>query len=209
MLKALSNAIAEQPKVYPISSGIIVDDFNALSLSERKFLTGALVSPKSGKFLSSGCASKPYFVPFQHLVRAGADYAPVGGKVHFSFGLDRSFAEYALELIKQIKIQTELKARLGITMPGANWLTRDRIGEPLFPLAADTAPLQAADLLVHLTYNYFLQRLGKPASRPSGLLDLCVANSKTHQDHGYQNATTMEAFLSSAQELVPRWKRRG
>jgi len=140
MLESLAKIVGQQPKVYPVAFGLVVDDFLGFTLSERKFLTGATISNKSGKLLTTGCPGKPYFCPFQGIIKRVCGYAPIGGKAHFSFGLGRPFAEYALQLFKQMHEQNE------IVKPFNAFESRDRLGQPLFPLAEETAPLQAADL---------------------------------------------------------------
>ena len=99
MLESLAKVIGEQPKVYPVAFGLVVNDFYSFSLAERRFLTGATIGNESGKLLTSGCPSKPYFCPFQSILKIVTGYAPVGGKAHFSFGLGRPFAEYALPIV--------------------------------------------------------------------------------------------------------------
>ena len=62
-------------------------------------MTGATLDPKSRKLVTSGCPSKPYFVPFQNIIKVVTDAAPRGGKAHFSFGINTQFAEYAVALL--------------------------------------------------------------------------------------------------------------
>lgn len=197
LLIALAKEIAKQQKAHPVSYGIIVDDFNSFTLEERRFMTGATFSPKTGELLSTGCPSKPYFVPFQNIVKLVCDYAPVGGKAHFNFGLDRKFSEYARELFEQISTQSQLQPR-----PWSTWNSVDRLGSPHFPLAKETPELQAADLLVHLTYQHILRWLehGK-AAEPCELLATCLANSISHEDHKYQDRECLEKHLAVAHRV--------
>ena len=69
MLKALAKAISEQRKVRPISWGIVPDDFYSLPEKQRRFLTGARMM-LNGEISGTGCPNKPYFVPFQNIVRS-------------------------------------------------------------------------------------------------------------------------------------------
>jgi uncharacterized protein DUF3800 len=175
MLRALAKLAGEQPKVYPVAFGIVVDDFYAFSKDERRFLTGAMLGNKSGKLSTSGCPSKPYFCPFQQVIKIVTGYAPVGGKAHFSFGVNRPFAEYALALFKQMHAQNDMEK------PWSTWNSRHSLGEPFFPSAEETAPLQAADLLVHLVYLHMTESIqrgehGTFSRVPSELAALCMAN---------------------------------
>jgi uncharacterized protein DUF3800 len=63
LLDNLARTISSNHKIYPVSIGVVVKDFNAYSLEDRKFLTGARVT--DGKLVTSGAPSKPYFMPFQ------------------------------------------------------------------------------------------------------------------------------------------------
>jgi hypothetical protein len=201
MLRRLARAIADQPKVHPITYGIVVDDFYSFTLEQRKFMTGATLHPRTGKLLSSGSPDKPYFVPFQNIVRSITDYAPVGGKAHFNFGLDRVFAGYALALFSQITEQSRIEPR-----PWSTWKTVDRLGIAQFPKASDTPQLQAADLLVHLTYLHMNEWLEKGnVSAPSELLRRCLANSRSQEDHKYQDKECLQKFLEESRKVVANW----
>ncbi|MGD0793695.1 MAG: hypothetical protein ABR920_18180, partial [Terriglobales bacterium] len=178
MLKDLAGTIALQKKIHPVSFGIVVADFNSFSLTQRRFLTGATLS--KAKLVTSGCPNKAYFVPFQLCLKSVTEYAPVGGRADFFFGLDRPFAGYAKELFKQMKSQSR---------EDSDWKTKDRLGKPSFPLASQTPQLQAADLLVHLTYQHMLERHKAQnwKVQPSGLLRQCLRNLRSREDHAFQN----------------------
>ena len=144
---AIADTIYEHKKIHPVAAGIIVPAFNSFSLDDRRFLTGATMTPK-GIPVHPGSPDRPYFVPFQTVVRKICEYAPVGGKAHFFFGIDRSFYNYATVLFKQIMNDS---FRIGGPLA---W--KDRLGTPSAPKAANTAELQAADFLANLTYHHML-----------------------------------------------------
>jgi len=208
MLKALARMAGRQSKIYPVAYGLVVDDFYSFNRDERRFLTGAALGTKSGRLLTSGCPSKPYFCPFQQVVKIVTRYAPVGGKAHFNFGLNRPFAEYALELFKQLQ-SDDFKER---PEPFNTWDARDRLGEPLFPLAEETAPLQAADLLVHLFYQHVTAKVksgerGNFKMWPSELEVLCLANVQDpRRELVYQNKENMQKTIDAAKAVSPKWK---
>jgi hypothetical protein len=127
-------------KIYPVSSGVVVADFQSLSFRERQYCTGAILNNRTGK-LSGGCPDKPYFVPFQSSVITIANYAPAGSKVHFYFGLDRDFYKYANDLYRGMKL-----------LGHEEW--KSKLGNSSFPLASETPELQAADVLAYLTYTH-------------------------------------------------------
>lgn len=183
--------------------GIVVDDFNSFSMDERRFLTGATLMT-CGKLVTSGCPGKPYFTPFQNIIKIVTDYAPIGGKAHFNFGLGRPFAQYALGMFKQINSQANMRKAY------TTWHSRERLGDPHFPLAEDVAPLQAADLLAHSVYLHMEKQIaagksGHFTDMPSGLARLCIANAKP-EELVYHNKECLQKMLDQARSLCPAWK---
>jgi hypothetical protein len=205
MLKKLARAIGDQRNVFPVTQAIIVEDFYSLSLSQRKFITGAMIDPVSGKLITSGCPNKPYFAPFQNIVKLITDATPIGGKAHFSFGLDRQFSEYALDMFSRITKDAT------VDKPYSDWKSKSRLGHASFPLAAETAQLQAADLLVHLTYRILEDWIacgetGKSDPHVYKLLELCHVNMRSKGDHVYQDKNLLHQIIVQAKQLAPRWK---
>ncbi|MGB7603036.1 MAG: hypothetical protein WBM24_22225 [Candidatus Sulfotelmatobacter sp.] len=119
LILELAVLISGLKKIHPVCFSIDVEAFNSFSLAQRKFMTGAIV--KKRKMVTSGCPSKPYFVPFQNCIKNVCDHAPVGSKAHFFFGLDRPFADYATELFRQTKSDE-------FACPESQWKTKDRLG---------------------------------------------------------------------------------
>jgi hypothetical protein len=203
MLHDLAEAIAKQPKVYPVSFGVVVQDFNSFSLKQRRFFTGATVNRRTGKLVTTGAPTKSYFVPFQNCLKAVTEYAPVGGKAHFAFGIDRPFAEYAVSLFAQIKEQIAEGS-----YPDSAWKAKDRLGDPTFPEASKTAQLQAADLYVHLTYQHMIERRVTQdwkAQPPAELLALCLVNMKTREDHQFMDKECLEDVLAQSRADAGDW----
>jgi hypothetical protein len=162
-LDALAQVVNASPKIHPVSVGVAVRDFKSLPQEQRRFLTGARID--KGQFISTGSPNKPYFLPFILCVERVAGYASMGGKVHFFCGLDRQFADYATDLFNSVKADV-------------------RLGDIQFPLAKETPQLQAADLLVHLTYLDMQKRiLDGGEDRPLGsLLSKCMRNALAPKD---------------------------
>ena len=182
-------------KLHPVSASVVVSDFYSLSEMQRRFFTGATLD--DGKLIGSGSPNKPYWIAFHDCIQTVACYAPVGGKAHYFFGLNRPFAEYAEVLFRDIK---------------DNWTTtlcRERLGAIGFPLAKETAPLQAADFLVHLDYHHAIKHhaagtLG--ASQPDGLLLKCLERSRSSRDdHSFYNRAGFQKALDHTYESYPNW----
>jgi hypothetical protein len=202
MLEALTSAIGEQRKVHPVCFGIVVKDFNSYTLEQRKWFTGATLDEKTKKLKTTGAPSKPYFVPFQNCIKAVTEYAPIDGKAHFFFGLDKPFAEYALSLFAQIEKQLE-----GPDPAWQTWQTRDRLGRAAFPLASETPQLQAADLYVHLAYRHMLERHAADNWNviPTGMLADCIKNMRSLEDNRFQDKSCLDDFLRQSREIVGDW----
>jgi hypothetical protein len=198
MLEKLAEVIASY-HLYPVTVGIIVDDFNFFSLKQRKFMTGATLVGKTGKFSSSGNPDKPYFVPFGFCLRKITDYTKPGRQTNFFFGLDRPMAKYAKAMFKQLKAADD--------WPESGWKTKGRLGDPAFPLAKQTPQLQAADLLVLLSYQHMVERHTANNWRvpASGLLAKCLRNTKSKYDHVFMNKTTLQETLNGSHVEFGDW----
>jgi len=189
-VKWLGKTIVSCNGACPISAGIVVADFNSFTLEQRRLITGATI--KHGKLITTGSPNKPYFSPFIWCIRRLACYAPEGGKVHFFFGLNRPFADYAKSLLKETKeIPLDINCK-------------ERLGDFAFPLAKDTPQLQAADLLVHLTYQFMLERqkAGSWDVPPEGILGACVRNAKGGvADFIFLDKRCLQAGLDQSYEI--------
>jgi hypothetical protein len=192
-LYAIADVIVRY-KLRPIGEAVVVSDFNSFTLPHRKFFTGAVLD--DGKLITSGCPSKPYFMPFQHCVRRVAETA-APSKAYFFFGLDRPFAEYATSLLRELS---------GNGYVAHSW--GKYIGTPAFPRAADTPQLQAADFLSYLLYRDMVERereqqlhLRGPAS---GLIAKCLVRAVPN-DVVYGDKQTLQDLLRQSYEDQGYW----
>lgn len=197
-LKEIGTTIVRHRKLHPVSCGIIVDAFNSYPLPVRQFLTGAHMG-RNGQPLSNtgGCPNKPYFVPFQRCLMRICNYARSGTKVHFFFGLDRPFSGYASSLFKRLNLSS-----------GLPW--KDKLGDPLFPLAKETPALQIADFLVNLTYHYMLDVItsGKPWGTvfPSDVLTSCINNRRDIADFEVLTKAALDGTLDEYRKYIASMK---
>jgi hypothetical protein len=171
---ALAESIA-QHKIYPLSYGIIVKDFLALPLNKRRFLTGATLMP-SGKLKGTGNPNKPYFAPFQPVIKRALSYAPQTGRAHFYFGLGTPFSGYATDLYSTLRKNPDHPFS-------------ERFGDISFPMAKQNPALQAADFHCYLSYSYLLER-SKPNRwhmQPSDVIKLLLTNIKDPSDACFQD----------------------
>jgi hypothetical protein len=189
-LNAIADTIASHPKVAPMSVGILVNDFNSFSIEARRYFTGATM--RNGEVIDDGCPSKWYFVPFQWCVVHICEYAPVGGRAHFFFGIDRTFYGYASKLFEQM-LNGPRRGRVD------EW--KDRLGTMFAPKAKETPQLQAADFLANLTYHHMLDagdKLGTVA--PSPLLARCIQNKRTDHDFFFMTKANLRDSFDKAIE---------
>jgi hypothetical protein len=196
MLLELARTISKY-QIYPVSMILAVDDFMSFSREIRCWLTGG--SFRDGKLTRSGAPSKPYFVPFQLLAQRVTDYAKPGTKAHFFCGLDRQFSEYARALFAKIKTEPP--------RPWSEWESKSRLGDIAFPMASETPELQASDLFAHLTYLHMLERINQKKSlrdhslRPTGMLALCLKNSRSQRDNACMDRGCIIATFEKARQL--------
>lgn len=179
---ALAEAVA-RCRIYPVAQGLFVRDFYKFSLAERRFPTGAILTPE-GCLRDSGSPNRPYFAPFQPLIKRVLSYSPPKGRTHFFFGLDRPFSKYATGLYS--------------TLSGwPHHPYHEHFGDISFPLAKDTPALQAADLLVHLTYLHMLDRMkaGNWYVIPSEVVRILNANVRERADLCYQDEQCIRETL--------------
>ena len=191
-IDGVTKTIAEY-KIHPVSLGIVLDSFRECSESQRRFPTGGRIA--AGKFITTGCPSKPYFVPFLRCIEKVASYAPYGGKAHFFFGLDRHFAGYAMEYMKDVSADKE--ARFS-----------ERIGTPSFPLASETPQLQAADFLSYGTYLDMQERAKhntwhEPAPP---LIKKLIKRAQSAEDFQYFDKDVIRTTFEKVYAAHPEWE---
>jgi hypothetical protein len=187
-LERLAEAITKY-KIYPVSAGIIIEDFTALSLTQRRFLTGATMF--KGKAITSGCPNRPYFTPFQFCIKCVVSYAEVGGKAHFFFGLDRPFAKYAQALYANLRNSKQPDP------------TRERLGTIGFPLASKTPQLQAADLLAYMTAEHVAKNNYQPETPPGPFLRALLDKTRMQMDHVLYNKEVLIKSISGVVGIAP------
>jgi hypothetical protein len=151
-------------RIFPVGNAIIVGDWKALSLFQRRFLSGAEL--KNGKLVSSGSPNKPYYVPFLFCVFNSVRHSGATDKIHFFAGLDKTFSKYAVGLYQGIRRDKRIPS--------------DLLGNIDFPLSKDTPPLQAADLLAYQLYQHNLVRFHRSTTK-STVLKRILKNARPQQ----------------------------
>jgi hypothetical protein len=180
LIRSLLGAITGSD-IFPVMSSVITADFDGFSYDEKRFLTGALV--ENGRFKSSGCPGKPYFVPFHECIARVASYTPIGKKMHLFFGLDRTFCEYATYAFRQLKLKTPVSYI-------------ERLGDAAYPLAKKTPQLQAADFLAYATHEYVEEKLRESGATAPYYLRAAVSKRKSKRDFRIIGAKTMRLLLN-------------
>jgi hypothetical protein len=172
-------------KVYPVNFGIVVKDFESFSENQRRFFTGMELSPE-GNMVGTGSPGRPYFTPFLRLINRVASYAPVGGRAHFFFGLDRPFAGYAEEMFRILKTDAVAKGNY-----------RERLGDTSFPLAKQTPQLQAADFFAYLSYDRAREcvQTGNWYIPAVPALEMLIRKARSVDDLVFYDAATLNAIL--------------
>jgi len=139
-------------RVFPFGAIVDAEAFMALSLGERRMLTGA--SRTETRWKSSGAPSQPYYLAFEHCISiAPLRLARPGKVVDFFFDRQRSLAPWAIERFMEIK---ERRADLG-----------PMLGTCAFAARGGVAPLQAADLLAYCWHHCAAMDLATRAVAPA------------------------------------------
>jgi hypothetical protein len=117
----------------PVAIAVGVEQYNALSEDERRWLTtNATVT---SNWPAEGMPSAPYFLCFQHCVISSTKLIPEGEKIFYTFDRQDAYREKAGELYNQIlELPLDRISRLGDTVA--------------FSSKREAVLLQAADLLV-------------------------------------------------------------
>lgn len=170
-------------RIHPVSTMLVVDAFNRLTYNQRRFLTGGAL--RDGQFVTSGCPSKPYFVPFTSVILGIASHAPFGGKAHFFFDLNKNFKGYALDLYAIVK-QSEVQVK-------------DRLGEIGFPTGQEAVQHQTADMLCYLSYQFGQKNLHNPSRRPDLLLRSILQGMLLEEDFPFLNEAGLSEVLRGIQ----------
>jgi hypothetical protein len=139
-----------------IGSLVDVAAFNALSLDDRKWLTGAKWNRQQQRWVTTGSPDKPYYLGFIECLESAALHVKRKDLlVNFFFDQQHILAPWAEQFFRTAKTQTytTLSKRLG----SLTFRSKEGVGG-----------LQAADLLAH----YIYRRFARTAARRSDLRDI-------------------------------------
>jgi Protein of unknown function (DUF3800) len=175
--------------ISPIGCAVVVADWNALSIDQRRFFTGAEFDPHRKRFVSSGCPSKAYFLPFQSCIIDAANHCTKGEKAHFFFDHNKQFAGYCGKLYTILR-NSPLRCR-------------DRLGEISLPDGKEAIALQAADLLCFLFKEFLPRRALKNHAVMRSILKRAMANYRTAKDFPFYDAAEFRRQLAAVDPPAP------
>jgi len=143
------SVINESIEIQIIGCAVNTKDFFALSLDERRWLTGGFLS-STQKWRKQGAPTKPYFLAFQQAiidavkftqdVNVGGVPLGTGEVVHFVFDQQREYESSARAIFDAMK-----RAKISV---------KDRIGDVVFTAKTRALPLQVADFIAYESYSY-------------------------------------------------------
>jgi hypothetical protein len=136
-------SIARQRLLYPVGGAISVPDFNSFSQSERKFLSGGFIS-KSGKWMTTGAPSKPYYFMMNLLVCDALSRADPETKVNFYFDEQNVLQARAIETLRET-------AKVGPLSDGQNTEQIQSFG---FVRSVNYPGIQLADMYCYAWNRY-------------------------------------------------------
>jgi hypothetical protein len=170
--------------VRPIGFGYNVADFMALTLDERRRLTGATRKTRTrvakgksvvtDRLISSGAPTEPYFLGFHYVITEALKAAPRGATINYVFDRRKTREALAFQTFGEIKEYAKNPAL-------------DRVGLLSFGDSDKHEPLQAADLYAYAINRRLrgstpdlvelaLDRLGRKRNTMS------IANASTFQE---------------------------
>jgi hypothetical protein len=158
-------------ELHAIGAGVMLADWNRLDLKQRRYLTGAEYSPALNKFKSSGCPTKPYFLPFQDCILKVIKHCKRGEKAHFFFDLNKQFSGYSVDLYALIK-------KHQTTFP----FQSDSLGTLSLPTGLEAVHLQAADLFCYLLKQHMNSKLTNNRIKSCPMLKRATLHSRASED---------------------------
>jgi hypothetical protein len=182
-------------RIFPIGYAVIVDDFLALPYESRQWFTGARFNRTTGKAETSGCPSKPYYLPFQFCVLKSVELSKASpvNKLDVFVGIDTTFHKYASDLFSFLMGDERLDRSV-----------RSCLGSLRNPLAKQTPGIQAADLLAYRMHRASLDKLRNPHCEPSPILIKLLRNWKGKLQLRLMNSDLFAAMEKAGQEAYER-----
>ena len=153
------DALATIARAMPESQGRIIGaaiktaTFSALSLDQRRWLTGGIIKP-GGKWIQSGAPTKPYFLPFQQCVVDATLASDPNGLTHFVFDRQKDFEPNA--------------KRVFALMNQQHPVVSSRLGDIVYTSKLRQVLLQLADFVAYESYQFLV------GNRPTSPLDFSM-----------------------------------
>lgn len=189
-LERLVNVV-EQYGPYPIGHGIVVADWNALAIEDRRYFSGGKPF-KAG----SGSPNKPYFLPFQHCLMDAKNLCHPQDTVHYFVGLDRTFFGYAKEFFNRIRDFSLLR-------------NRQVMGDFSASPAKDTPGIQAADLLAYRLYQSNLSVLQTGKLNPDLLLGRLLRHKRPGQRFDLLRTADFSRIIDMTKAIYQAYRAEG
>jgi hypothetical protein len=99
-------AIIRRYPIWPVGSAVVLADWNALTLDERRHLTGGVYV--GGEYRSGGAPTQLFFIAFLFAVQNIAAYCDEGHSVDFVMDESRTLGGYAREYFQRIRTRSYL-----------------------------------------------------------------------------------------------------
>lgn len=180
-------SVINQRHLYPIGGAVDITAFNSFTVGERRFLTFGVF--KNSKWKSSGAPSRPYQLAFGTLLLEACEKASNSAKVHFVFDQSKE-SPLAIQTFNQIK-------------DGQRHKVWEHLGSVTFADRRQTIGLQAADLLTHCWYAFWLYGYKLDQERAMAMEKLTQKRDQMKQ----WNQWRMEELLAKApSEERAQWK---
>jgi hypothetical protein len=153
-------------RIYPFGSAVVMKDWDALPVDEKRVLTGAAYH--DGEPVLSGARKKPFFLPFVHAIQKAASYCHEQTRIDFYFDRNDACSAYAADYFLFLASLRDHPAT-------------PKLGEIAFVDSRSDPPIQAADLLAYEINKYVNELLSQGVTElnPRATLKRAIFKAKS------------------------------
>lgn len=161
-------------RLYPIGVAIAVKAFNALTLGERKFLTGGNWNQRTDRFETHGKPSESYFVTFLEFIHQALKRVPEDAHLHLVFDRQNIMESRAKETYEEL-------------VASGAMIGSHKLSDISYHIDPPEPALQAADLYAHEWYGFLVN------NRKTDVMNILT---KKERGMYYVDATVLEKNLT-------------
>lgn len=174
--------IIEQTRIYPVAGAISFEEWDRLSVDERRFLTGATYRGK--KLVSSGKPTQRMFLPVHHCFIRPTMHCKAGIVMTYAFDIDEGNKSWTTQLYNYIRnkdVSEETRKKMGSAVS--------------FVDSASSPEVQAADLLSWEVHRFGVEVMKNPKARGRQEFRRAISRVRSGRDFELYDKPKIESFL--------------